>query len=198
MAKSVLAEKKNGLFTHGSIKSALNQWKDATVITWKPFDKLGLDSAPVAMEWNDRRLLLEDFMMLQPGNEVKCFITKKHPLIAKKGPMTKIIAATIEHEPYHPVQFGRNLYFVMKLSTVRSNKNFNDFKDGVLDESEMVDRCGRQQGHGIVFDFVTTFGKSGRANSPQCIYFSNLIEHPMSIMFWKNNHHEHALYLLCK
>ena len=76
----------------------------------------------------------------------------------------------------------------MKL-TVRSNKNFNDFKDGVLDESEMVDRCGRQQGHGIVFDFVTTFGKSGRTNSPQCIYFSNLIEHPMSIMFWKNNHH---------
>ena len=127
-------------------------------------------------------------MMLQPGDEVKCFITKKHPLIAKKGPMTKIIAATIEHEPYHLVQFGRNLYFVMKL-TVRSNKNFNDFKDGVLDESEMVDRCGRQQGHGIVFDFVTTFGKSGRTNSPQCIYFSNLIEHPMSIMFWKNNHH---------
>mmetsp|Transcript_18239 Transcript_18239/g.27702 ORF Transcript_18239/g.27702 Transcript_18239/m.27702 type:complete len:264 (-) Transcript_18239:1306-2097(-) len=73
MAKSLLAEKKNGLFTHGSIKSALNQWKDATVITWKPFDKLGLDSAPVAMEWNDRRLLLEDFMMLQPGDEVKCF-----------------------------------------------------------------------------------------------------------------------------
>ena len=34
MAKTALAEKKNGLVTHGSIKSALNQWKDETVITY--------------------------------------------------------------------------------------------------------------------------------------------------------------------
>ena len=80
MAKTVLAVKKNGLVTHGSsIKSALNQWKDETVITWKPFDKLGLASVPVAMEWNDRRLVLEDFIMLQPGDEVKCFIPRSIP-----------------------------------------------------------------------------------------------------------------------
>lgn len=111
--------------------------------------------------------------MLQPGYEVKCFISKKQPMISQKNPMKKIIVTTIEHnKPYHPVQFGRNVSFVMRL-TVRSKKNFNDFKDGVLDQSEMIKRCGRQQGHGIDFDFVTTFGKDGRMTS-QCTFFLKL------------------------
>ena len=77
-----LEKKKNGLVAHGFIKSALGNFKIADKKTWKPFDKLGLDGAPHGLGFGDRRLLLEDYMMLQPGEEVRCLITKKHPFIA--------------------------------------------------------------------------------------------------------------------
>ena len=111
-----LEKKKNGLVAHGFIKSALGNFKIADKKTWKPFDKIGLDGAPHGLGFGDRRLLLEDYMMLQPGEEVRCLITKKHPFIASnKGGMLKIIQSTIEDEPYHPIQFGPNVYFVMHL-----------------------------------------------------------------------------------
>ena len=182
-----LEKKKNGLVAHGFIKSLLGDFKIADKKTWKPFDKLGLDGAPHGLGFGDRRLLLEDYMMLQPGEEVRCLITKKHPFIeSNKGGMMKVIQSTIKNEPYHPIQFGQNVYFIMHL-IVRSNKNLGDFEDGVLERSEMIFKCKEQQGNGIVFDFVATFGKNGIMISPKCIFFSTLIENPKEIMFFKND-----------
>ena len=81
------------------IKSAFKFWENARQVSLDPFQNIqDLRISPQALAINDHRLLLEDFMELQPGEDVFCLISKSHPMISsKKSSMFSLFYETIEN-----------------------------------------------------------------------------------------------------
>ena len=88
------------------IKSAFKFWENARQVSLDPFQNIqDLRISPQALAINDHRLLLEDFMELQPGEDVFCLISKSHPMISsKKSSMFSLFYETIEHERFCPIR----------------------------------------------------------------------------------------------
>ena len=150
-----LNSNKGNISMSSDIKSALTFWSNKRVASYAPFNGIkALANAPPPLMMNDHCLLLEDYMMLKPGDEVMCLINKSHPLVAKKkGSLKQVFEETMEHDPYQPVQYSRTVYFPLKL-IVRSNINYDDFKDGNLEQSEIAKQCTKRYGGGITFWFM--------------------------------------------
>ena len=163
--------------------SALNYWKRKKVKGYPSIMegiKSVLESAPYPIGPSGRRLFLEDYMMLEPGDEVICYITPSHPDFKSSKGNQKLYLETCTAEPLRPMIISDNVYFAMRL-TVRSNALYNSFQNGVLTKEELKTRCTRVDGSGITFDFETD-----TRIVPKCFKFCNFLEHPTELMFWQN------------
>ena len=117
---------------NNTIKAALNSWSSKSSISFVPFKDLKpiLENAPCPLKYNDRRMLLEDVLLLSKGDTVTLLISRSHSIltspITRAGPLRALFKKTIEFNPLQPVQFGKsNLFFALKLR-VHSNVNYND------------------------------------------------------------------------
>ena len=184
-----LMAKKGSLNVSSDIKSALTSWHNKRVVSYAPFNKIhGFATAPPPLMIDDHRLLLEDYMMLKPGDIVMCLISKTHPLLAKKkGSLKDAFQETMEYDLYRPIQYSRTVFFPLKL-VVRSNINFNDFEDGNLEQSDITERCTKQYGAGITFWFMRKSGIAAFERESHCIFFSNFLKYPKSILFFKRGY----------
>ncbi len=196
-----LKKKKTKMTVGNDIKSALTSWSNKHVVSYAPFQSIKeFKDAPSPLMFNDHRLLLEDFMELQTGDEVMCLISKSHPLVSKKkGSLKQVFQETMESDVHQPVQLSRTVYFPLKL-VVRSNINYDDFKSGNLEQSEVAERCIKSKGYGVTFWFqkkidYVDLDDDGRAihkvkfvPCSHCIFFSNFLDHPRDILFFKRGH----------
>jgi hypothetical protein len=109
-----------------TIKAALNRWSNKRIQSFAPFKNLKpiLQYAPFPLKYNDGRILLEDVLLLMPGQRVTLLIYKAHSILSSTNTRAKkfrdLIEKTIRFNPLQPVQFGKNLFFALRL-TVRSN-----------------------------------------------------------------------------
>jgi hypothetical protein len=111
-----------------TIKAALNSWSTKRVQSFAPFKDLKqtLENAPCPFKYNDGRMLLEDVLLLMPGEKVTLLISKTHSILssARGGKrLMGLFKKTIQFNPLQPVQFGANLFFALRL-TVRSNVHY--------------------------------------------------------------------------
>lgn len=135
------------------IKSAMAFWHNKRVVSYALDCIQGLGEAPLPLMINNHHMLLEDYMMLKPGDEATCLINKWHPLVAKKkGCLKDVFQEAIESNLLRPVQYSRMVYFTLKL-VVHFNTNYVDFENGNLLQPELSERCTRLFGAGITFYF---------------------------------------------
>jgi hypothetical protein len=76
-------------------------------------------------------MLLEDVLLLMPGQMVTLLISKSHSIltssIARAKRLRELFKKTIQFNPLQPVQFGKNLFFALQL-TVCLNVHYTDVK----------------------------------------------------------------------
>ena len=166
-----------------SMGSAIKFWKRKKVKSYPVFMKdikSLLESAPHPLGPSGRRLFLEVYMMLEPGDEVICYITPSHPDFKSKGNQ-KLYLQACSADPFRPMILGDNVFFAIRL-TVRSNALYDSFQNCVLTKEELKTRCTRVDGSGITFEFRTD-----SRIVPKCFKFCNFLENPLELMFWQDD-----------
>ena len=130
-----------------TMRSAMNNWThqsdEAYPASMLEIEDL-LESAPHPLGPAGRRLFLEDYMMLEPGNQLICYINALHPDFKDSKANQKLYKETCTANPLRPMKLEGTLYFAMKL-TVRSNALYDSFKSGVLTKEELKRKCTRRR-----------------------------------------------------
>ena len=130
------------------------------------------------MNQNLHRLLLEDSMMLNPGDKLICLIQSNHSFLSSPGLLKKqwipLLKEVMTIEPMHPVQFQTSLFFPFSPWEVRNHPT------RMTKKTEMEILCkgtGTGSGGGIRGSLVNGVTKE--------IKFQQLLKFPLQIMFWK-------------
>jgi hypothetical protein len=173
---------KNGFNTSHQMKQALNNWawngKDITWGCFKNFESLMMSSHyPITQDHT--RLMLEDFMMCEPGDHLLCLISQKHHFFTGRGSITwiKNMTESIEIESWKPIRFQKEVFFAVVM-TVKSNVHLNDFrtdsKSKTMEEIRYL--CSKEGGAGLSLSLPN--------NSTQLIKFYDVLHHCQFIQFW--------------
>jgi len=171
------------------IRSSLNNWHDKRKISYIPYMDLYFanifENAPPSLSIDDGRLLLEDYMILQPGSQVTILFSKNHSILtstaSKARGLQNLFKAAIRFNPFQPLQFQRTVYFAIK-ATVRSNVFCDDFTNGIKTQHETKQLLVKSSGAGIMFSIQ--FGSGENDIDNVCLFYSNFLDHPLDIMFW--------------
>ena len=99
-----------------------------------------------------RRLLLEDFMLLEKNDEVVCYMAKGHPLF-KSSTWVRHIKESLQSNPYEPMIFKGILYFGFAMKVFR-NIYRSDILNGIFSKSELKNNCTKRGGHGLTMELV--------------------------------------------
>ena len=99
---------------HNTMRSSLNSWQHQNIVDF-PDIMVGiqslLESSPHAIGPFGRRLFLEDYMMLEAGNEIVCYITPSHPDFKDSKGNQKLFLKTCSANPLRPMILGGQVYF---------------------------------------------------------------------------------------
>ena len=113
-----------------------------------------------------RRLLLEDFMMLNPNDNVVCFMSKVHPFF-KSSTWTRNLKECLILKPYEPLQLKGVIYFGFDMQVV-SNVSRENILNGIYSKQDLKRNCTMAGGHGLTMKLVGN-------NHQQLIKFDNFI-----------------------
>ena len=100
--------------------AALNFWKRKRIKKQYPDVMVGiqsiLESAPHPLGPFGRRLFLEDYMMLEPGNDVIYYISPSHPDFKDSKGNQRLYSEVCTANPLRPMKLKGNIFFAMKLT----------------------------------------------------------------------------------
>ncbi len=97
-----------------------------------------------------RRLLLEDFMLLEPDDAVVCFMSKNHPLMKSKTWVCQL-KEVMRIKPYEPLTLKSKVYFGFDLK-VASNIYRSDIINGIFSKKELAQNCTMRGGYGLTME----------------------------------------------
>ena len=123
-------KKRNALFPFDDLRESLN------------------DGMPLSKHY--RRLLIEDFMLLQPTNSVLCFMSNKHPLMKSSTWKTQL-EEVMKKKPYEPLKLKGTYYFGFEM-TVASNIYRSHISEGIFTKKELSSNCTKRGGHGLTME----------------------------------------------
>jgi hypothetical protein len=177
-------------FKRGYMKFCLNGERRSG-ITWKPFldMKDQLEDAPCALSMFHQRLIVEDFMLLEPGDSLICLMSSAHYMLNASAPYGSkslsnhwktTIKFALESLPLKPVVFSGITYFPFTID-VHSNPSYNNFVDKNMTKSEIEHLCTYKGGGGIYCNISLGKGSTCR----ELFKFYDLINCYHSIQFWK-------------
>ena len=182
----------NHHFKRGYMKFVLKL--DNGGITWAPFRHLYkiLKNATCPLTVFHQRLLIEDFMMLEPGATIFCLISPTHYFLnpsAQYGSIQiqsqwiNLMSKALTFAPYQPLQINGKTFFTITL-TVHSNPNLQNFKDKILTQSEICYLCGKSGGGGLNCNIAVS--KVDCSNTINCklFKFHHFMDNPDNIQFW--------------
>lgn len=99
-------------------KGVFGNWQVEREKSFRPFHTKDIDpilkAAPNVMNQNLHRLLLEDFMILNPGDKLICFIRSDHSFLSSPGPKKQwipLLKEIMAIESLHPVQYQKDVFF---------------------------------------------------------------------------------------
>ena len=170
-----------------TIRSSLNNWHIQRKMSYRPFSDITniFENAPPSISIDDGRMLLEDYMILQPGCQVTILLTKNHSMLKSTATTARglqtLFKAAIQFNPFKPVQFQCTVYFAIK-ATVQSNVFCDDFTNGIKTQHETNKLMLKYSGAGITFSIK--FGSGVNDIDNVCLFYSNFLQHPLDIMFW--------------
>ncbi len=183
-SNSVSSSEEDKLFSVGQhFKSAYAQWwPHGRCVALKPFEdaldlKRKMDSAPYPLSLLHYRLLVEDVMLLQPGESILLMMSQDHHLL--KEPSTSNIWQSIflkswEIEPLQHVLMQRVNYYAINVE-VLTNATLRNFEDNNYTESEVRQLCTKWGGAGVVLGFP-----SGKQH---LFKFYDILAYPKGIIF---------------
>ena len=154
---------------NNTMRSSLNCWKNIRIEKYPPSMvdlKYVLNSSPHPLGQFGRRMFIEDYMMLEPGDEVICYIHASHPDFKDSKANQKLFFNTCSSYPLRPMVLSGKIYFAMKI-TVKSNALYESFKSGIFTNEELKTRCTKVDGSGVTFEFRTE-----TRITPKCFKFS--------------------------
>ena len=104
-------------------------------LSYAPFNKLkdALNNGSTALSHRHSRLILEDVLVLHPGEMVVCLISRKHPFFVKSAIKKQWIGKlekAIRNNPLKPVVINKVIFFPFNLR-IRSNPNGNVLTAGL-------------------------------------------------------------------
>eukprot|EP00957_Ditylum_brightwellii_P211180 15365857-Ditylum_brightwellii.AAC.2 len=100
--------------------------------------KKSLDAVPDKLTCGYSRLLLEDYDMLDEGEEILCYISLRHSwLIDRQGSsqMLENIEDSLKLEPLCPMIIGKDLFFCLRL-VVKNDPMKESFENGYIRRKE--------------------------------------------------------------
>eukprot|EP00957_Ditylum_brightwellii_P162600 12381897-Ditylum_brightwellii.AAC.1 len=116
------------------LKSVYCGWKNKPAGKLDPIKPMKeiFDSAPDPPMYRYFCLILEDFLLLKPGNEVLCCIKQfRLQLLNNKSPMHKNVKGSTQKEPLHPRQIADQVYFCVRL-VVKLHPMQEEFENAVI------------------------------------------------------------------
>ena len=175
-----------GLSTQNSTKIATNacwrSWRHDFV--WGPFRILQeqLEVAPATIAVENKRLLLEDLMLSQKGEELLVLISSDHQLFKNKGgnvPFTTNFLESIAIDPKRPETFKKGIYFGVTM-IVASNPSQRNLKDSNMTLDEVRNLCTKQYGGEIHLKMKNNF-------SHLFIKFHDILEYSKTLFFYTSS-----------
>ena len=160
-------------------KGMFGNWLIERQTSFRPFHTKDIDpilkAAPNVMSQNIHQLLLEHFMLLNPGDNVTCLIRSDHSFLTSPG-LKKQLAI----EALHPVQHKKDVFFPF-LFQVRTNPTrYNITTKREIEIRRLCKGTGAGSGGGISGTLVNGVTKE--------FEFEQLLENPLHIMVLLNKH----------
>ena len=165
-------------------KSAHNSWQNKKQVTYSPFPKprllkQRLMKSPIPLTFRHRRLLVEDIMLLEPGESVVLLMSQKHPFLKDKDALGKHWMKKLlegwDVKPVQAIQFSSTVYFAMDV-TVSANHYYDRMNGKDLEEDAIIKMCMDSGGGGVHLMF------------PHCanplFKFQQFLEHPIDLQLW--------------
>ena len=147
--------------------------------TYAPFKALKetLDESPYPLSLNHHRMLIEDFMMLNPNENITCLINKNHYFLSNKSKKwINLLADVMSQQPFQTILFQNQRFFAFNL-TVKSNAYLNNLTNNNMTPDEITNICTKYFGAGLTCSF--TNGKT------ELIKYHHFIDEYDTIQFWK-------------
>ena len=131
-----------------------------------------LNNGTTALSQHHSRLLLEDVLVLHPGEMVVCLISRKHPFFVKSATKKQWIGKLekeIRNNPLKPVVINKVIFFPFNLR-IRSNPNGDVLTAGILSRDELVRNVTSESyGAGVIGQLET--------NDTELFKFVNFFNH---------------------
>ncbi len=178
---SVLTAK--GLSTAQKYKAAYENWSAKTKAeraknAFAPFEDMKEqfhNGWPLAKQY--RHLLIEDFMLLEEGAEVVCFMSKAHPFMKSASWKTNLREA-MEIKPYEHLKMKSTVFFGFDLKVSR-NIYRSDILQGVCSKSDLVYKCTKHGGNGLTMSLSNHYQK--------LFTYHTFMEHNASLLIYSRN-----------
>ena len=165
---------------HCQLLRSLNQYNtNRKKHRFSPYEDLEvslLEGWPLHIRY--RRLLLEDFMMLNPNDNVVCFMSNAHPFFKSSTWITNLKECLIV-KPYEPMQLKGVIYFGFEMK-VASNVSRHNILNGIYSKTDLKRNCTMAGGHGLTMKLVGN-------NHHQLIKFYNFINYGNSMLLYSRS-----------
>jgi hypothetical protein len=125
-----------------------------------------------------RRLLLKDFMLLNPDDEVVCFMSKQHPFF-KSSSWKKNIKEAMLSKAYEPLVLKGLVFFGFEMK-VRRNIYRSDIVNGIFSKRDLKKNCTKAGGHGLTMELLGN-------HHEQLITFDNFISNHSSMLLYSRS-----------
>jgi hypothetical protein len=166
--------------TSNQYKKVYNFWmNNCRPCTYAPFKALKetLDESPYPLSLHHHRMLIEDFMMLNPNENITCLINKNHYFLSNKSKKwINLLADVMSQQPFQTILFQNQRFFAFNL-TVKSNAYLNNLTNNNMTPDEITNICTKYFGAGLTCSF--TNGKT------ELIKYHHFIDEYDTIQFWK-------------
>ena len=137
-------------------KGMFGNWQVEREKSFRPFHTKDIDpilrAAPNVMSQNFHRLLLEDFMLLNPGDNVICLIRSDHSFLTSPGlkkiwiPLMKEVMTI---EPLHPVQYQKDVFFPFSFLVRNNPTRYSMTTKTEMEKQQLCKGTGTGSGGGI-------------------------------------------------
>jgi hypothetical protein len=165
------------------MKKAINNWNwTGRPITWgifKDLEPLLKDADKHPITPNHTRLMVEDYMLSEPGERLMCLVTKSFHLFHAPGKLAHIkdFKQSMQIQPWKPVRFQKDVFFAVPI-TVKLNAHLHDLrkesKSKTIDELRVM--CSRVGGAGLTLSLPN--------NTTKLIKFDDVLNHCSNIQLW--------------
>ena len=120
---------------------------------------------------------IEDFMLLEDGAKIVCYMSKSHPLM-NSALWTKALREVMANKPYEHLKLQGKVYFGFDLEVYR-NISRSDILSGMCTKRQLLYNCTKHGGHGLTMRL---------SNQVQKLFtFHTFMEHHQSLLMYSRD-----------